>query len=103
MNRLAFSSAAVAALLALTLGALPMQALAQDSPAPTVRIQEWQVPWPDTRPRDPYLAPDGRIWFVGQVGNYLAVFDPKTEAFERYDLPKGTKPHTVVVDDDGYP
>lgn len=66
-------------------------------------IQEWPVPWADTRPRDPFVAPDGRIWFVGQRGNYLAVFDPDTEAFSRHDLPEGTAPHTVVVDADGHP
>lgn len=60
MNRPALSNIAAAALFALAIG-LPTRALAQDPPAPTVQIQEWQVPWPDTRPRDPYLAPDGRI------------------------------------------
>lgn len=103
MNRPAFSSAAVATLLALAFGALPSQAIAQDLPTPAARIQEWQVPWPDTRPRDPSVAPDGRIWFVGQVGNYLAVFDPETETFQRFDLPAGTKPHTVLVDEQGRP
>lgn len=78
-------------------------AQAQDAPAGAARIQEWTVPWPDTRPRDPYVAPDGRIWFVGQAGNYLAVFDPKDESFARHDLPEGTRPHTVVVDGQGRP
>jgi virginiamycin B lyase len=78
-------------------------AQAQDAPAGAARIQEWTVPWPDTRPRDPYVAPDGRIWFVGQAGNYLAVFDPQDESFARHDLPEGTRPHTVVVDDQGRP
>lgn len=72
-------------------------------PAPPVQVHEWTVPWPDTRPRDPSVAPDGRIWFVGQAGNYLAVFDPETEQFRRFDLPAGTKPHTVLVDRQGRP
>lgn len=84
------------ALWLLVLGLWPLAAAA-------VEIREWKVPWDNTRPRDPYLAPDGRVWLVGQVGNYLAVFDPKTEKFERFDLPAGTKPHTVVVDADGFP
>ena len=71
--------------------------------ATAATITEWPVPWPDTRPRDPSVAPDGRIWFVGQRGNYLAVFDPATESFARHDLPEGTAPHTVVVDGDGHP
>lgn len=86
-----------------TLLAASPAALTQDAPAGAARIQEWTVPWPDTRPRDPYVAPDGRIWFVGQAGNYLAVFDPKDESFARHDLPEGTRPHTVVVDEQGRP
>ena len=30
-------------------------------PADTVTIQEWLVPWEGTRPRDPYVGPDGKI------------------------------------------
>ena len=40
-------------------------------------VREWPVPWEKTRPRDPYVAPDGRVWFVGQQGNYIASFDPE--------------------------
>jgi virginiamycin B lyase len=43
-------------------------------------LKEWDVEW-GGRMRDPVVAPDGRVWFVGQAGNYLAVFDPKTEQF----------------------
>lgn len=62
-----------------------------------VEIHEWTVPWPQTRPRDPAVAADGRIWFVGQSGHYTAVFDPGTETFERFELPDGAGPHTVIV------
>lgn len=86
-------------LLALATAAAP----AADVRSAEVGIQEWLVPWEDTRPRDPYVAPDGRVWFVGQTGNYLAVFDPESERFERHDLPSGTRPHTVVVDEAGHP
>lgn len=72
---------------------------ASDAP----RLRAWDVPWPTTRPRDPSVAPDGRVWFVGQTGNYLAVFDPDTERFERFELPPDTRPHTVVVDGEGRP
>jgi hypothetical protein len=48
-----------------------------------VEIQEWEVPWPDTRPRDPYVAPDGRVWFVGQRADYVAWLDPETGRLER--------------------
>ena len=32
--------------------------------AQQVVIEEWEVPWEGSRPRDPYVAPDGGVWFV---------------------------------------
>lgn len=69
--------------------------------AQEIQIDEWEVPWTDTRPRDPYVAPDGRVWFVGQRADYSATLDPATGAFERFDLPEGAGPHNLIVDDDG--
>ena len=66
-----------------------------------VEIEEWEVPWLASRPRDPYVAPSGNVWFVGQVGDYLAVLDPNTGEFQRFDLDDGTGPHNLVVDDNG--
>ncbi len=63
-------------------------------------LQEWVVPYEDSRPRDPYVAPDGRVWFVGQAGAYVAVFDPETEEFTKYDT-DGVRPHNLIVDPDG--
>jgi len=68
-----------------------------------VQIEEWKVPWEESRPRDPYVAPDGNIWFVGQRADYVAEFDPDTEEFRKIDLDDGAGPHTVVVDSDGNP
>lgn len=59
-------------------------------------IQEWQVPWENTRPRDPYVAPDGTVWFVGQVGDYLGHLDPESGELRRFPLPDGTGPHTAT-------
>lgn len=70
-------------------------------PAHAIEIREWPVPWENTRPRDPSVAPDGQVWFVGQTGDYLGVFDPDGARFARFDLPPGTKPHTVAVDPQG--
>lgn len=67
-----------------------------------VEIQEWRVPWEDSRPRDPYVAPDGNIWFVGQRADYIAEFNIDTEQFRRIDLPEGAGPHNCIVDDEGY-
>jgi virginiamycin B lyase len=64
-------------------------------------IQQWDVPWRRSRPRDPYVAPDGRVWFVGQAGNYAAVLDPKTGAMKRYEVEDDAFPHTLVVDPQG--
>ena len=55
--------------------------LAASSPQVTAQqagfdLKEWAVEW-GGRTRDPAVAPDGRVWFVGQTGNYIAVFDPK--------------------------
>lgn len=71
---------------------------ANASGAETVDIREWLVPWEDSRPRDPYAAKDGRIWFVGQKGDYVANLYPETGEFSRYDLDRGTGPHNLIVD-----
>src|SRR5690606_16778006 len=94
-----------AAFLVLAVVAIPCPFAAPPARAaePEIGIDEWRVPWPDTRPRDPHVAPDGKVWFVGQLGDYAAWLDPTTGAFRRYDLPKGAGPHTVVVDARGRP
>lgn len=74
---------------------------AQASLADPVDIREWAVPWEDSRPRDPYVARDGRVWFVGQKGDYVANFEPESGDFSRYDLEPGTGPHNLIVDDAG--
>jgi len=66
-----------------------------------VEITEWPVPWADTRPRDPDVAPNGVIWLVGQGGDYAARFNPETTEFRRKDLPPGTGPHNLIIDWDG--
>lgn len=90
-------------LIAATTGlfALPVGSAAQTDTDP--ELTEWQVPWENTRPRDPYVAPDGKVWFVGQTGHYAAVLDPATGAMERVDLPGEAGPHNIVVDADGVP
>ncbi len=37
-----------------------------------VDITLWLVPWKNTRPRDPYVDQQNRVWFVGQAGDYIA-------------------------------
>lgn len=69
--------------------------------ADTVGITEWTVPWEKSRPRDPYVAPDGQVWFVGQAGNYVARLNPATGEFKRYEISEGTHPHNLIVDAKG--
>lgn len=77
-------------------------ALSLGSPgAPPVDIQEWPVPWQNSRPRDPSVAPDGKIWFVGQTADYAAHLDPAKGDFKRFDLEPGTGPHNLIVDREG--
>ncbi|WP_027715997.1 lyase [Desulfuromonas sp. TF] len=79
----------------------PFPALTAMAAGPTVEITEWMVPWENTRPRDPWYGPQDKVWFVGQAGDYVATFDPKSGEFKRYDLEDGAGPHTVVVDEAG--
>ena len=76
-------------------------ALLMTAAAAPPAVQEWTVPWESTRPRDPYVAPNGLVWFVGQQGNYVANLDPKTGKFDRYEIDQGTHPHNLVVAPDG--
>ena len=80
----------------LTVPAPPAVAQTATDPA----LQEWLVPYEESRPRDPAVAPDGRVWFVGQRTGYLAVLDPETGEFHKYDT-EGTRPHNLIIDPDG--
>lgn len=64
-------------------------------------IDEWTVPWDRTQPRDPYMDAHGKVWFVGQVGDYIGVLDPATGQFRKYDLEPGAGPHNLIVAPDG--
>lgn len=89
-----------AALAALTFAAFTSPADAFE--LKNVTIDEWRVPFENSRPRDPYVADDGHVWFVGQTGNYVGWLDPETGEFGRHPLPEGAGPHNLVIDDDGF-
>lgn len=83
-------------------GTVAAPAAAQDANGHAgVEIREWEVPYPNSRPRDPYVGPDGRVWFVGQRTHYVAALDPETGEFERFPLEEGVGPHNLIVDDEG--
>ena len=100
--KLTFSAAAAAALLIAPAGhAQQGQPAATEAQLAAVDIREWQVPWENTRPRDPFAVSASEVWFVGQGGHYAAVLDPGTGEFERIDLGDGAGPHNLIVDDEG--
>jgi len=79
----------------------PGQSVRLAAGGPQSEPKLWSTPWDKTRPRDPYADQQGRVWFVGQVGNYIAHLDPKTGAFRKYDIEPNTHPHNLVVDSKG--
>jgi virginiamycin B lyase len=87
-------------LIALAVAVVVPETLPAQEPTAGEAIREWDVEW-GGRTRDPYVAPDGKVWFVGQAGNYIAYFDPVTEVFHRYEIEDGTNPHNLIVDDAG--
>jgi virginiamycin B lyase len=85
----------------MALPVLTSGAIAQAAPAAPVQITEWTVPWEKTRPRDPYVDAQGKVWFVGQAGNYIAHLDPASGKFKRFEIEEGTHPHNLIVDKAG--
>jgi virginiamycin B lyase len=63
-------------------------------------VKEWPVPTPEFA-RDPAPGPDGNIYIAVMHGNKIARFDTKTETFDEWDLPRGARPHGLLVDGNG--
>ncbi len=72
-------------------------ALAQE----TVDIREWEVPYENSRPRDPFAKNANDVWFVGQRTGYLARLDSATGEFTKVELKEGSGPHNLIVGSDG--
>lgn len=67
-----------------------------------VVIREFDVPTPKSRPHDPAVAPDGALWYTGQMTNHLGRLDLKTGAIREFPLKtEGSGPHGLVADQDG--
>jgi virginiamycin B lyase len=66
-----------------------------------VSFQEWKVPTPGSRPHDPLAAPDGAMWYTGQMANVLGRLDPKTGKIREYTLPPQSGPHGLTFGPDG--
>ena len=76
----------------------PSALLAQT--APNFDLKEWPVER-GGRSRDPYVAPDGTVFFAGQQGNYVGSLNPNNGQVKYFELEESTNPHTVIVDDQG--
>lgn len=86
-----------APLFVLAAAVLALPAAAQDR----IEIDEWKVPYDESRPRDPFAESADSVWFVGQRAGYLARFDVDTREFEKVDLKSGSGPHNLIVASDG--
>lgn len=86
------------ALLALGLSA---NGIADEPLAASMEIQEWDVPYDESRTRDPWVGGEDEIWFVGQRTHFVGRFTPSSGEFERFDLDDGAGPHTVIANQHG--
>ncbi|MEL7024961.1 MAG: lyase [Pseudomonadota bacterium] len=66
-----------------------------------VDINEWQVPFESSRPRDPFAVSESSVWFVGQRSGYLARLDTESGEFEKIELKDGSGPHNLIVSREG--
>ena len=66
-----------------------------------VELTSYKVEW-GGRPRDPYVAPNGMVWFCGQADNYIARLNPKSGEMKQFKVPEGSHPHNLIVDKAGF-
>jgi virginiamycin B lyase len=67
-----------------------------------VRIEEWDVPTPNSSPHDPAVGPDGSLWYTGIKSNTLGRLDPKTGKIKEYPLKTANSgPHGLMADSEG--
>lgn len=64
------------------------------------RLQEYPVP-SGTHPHDVAPAPDGTVWYTGQLTGMLGRLDPTTGETHEVPLGEGARPHGVIVGPDG--
>ncbi len=65
----------------------------------SVSIREWIVPTAGSRPHDPMAAPDGSIWYTGQMANVLGRLDPATGTFKEFHpTVADSGPHGLAMD-----
>jgi streptogramin lyase len=68
------------------------------APPAKIAVKEWDVPTPDSHPHDPAVAPDGALWYSGQMSNTLGRLDPKTGKIQEFRLKTpDSGPHGLVA------
>ena len=68
----------------------------------SVTIQEWEVPTANSRPHDPAVAPDGSLWYTGQLANKLGRLDENSGEIQEFALDiENSGPHGLVGDSEG--
>ena len=73
-----------------------------DAPSGKITVKEWDVPTPNSHPHDPAVAPDGALWYTGQMSNTLGRLDPVTGQIQEYRLKTpNSGPHGLVADREG--
>ncbi|HET9425220.1 MAG TPA: hypothetical protein VFO55_07615, partial [Gemmatimonadaceae bacterium] len=100
MRSLVVAAGFAAALLSPSAGTAQQQ---QSRSAPEPQLKDHNEAWmTGTRPRDPYQDQKGRVWFVGQSGNYIGRIDTDG-SIRKFEIDAGTNPHNIVVDAKGTP
>ena len=79
----------------LLLGCLQTSGYGKSVTLNPVEITEWTVPWKQTRPRDPFVDQQNRVWFVGQRGDYLAVLNPDNGKIPTIHVRSWNGSHTI--------
>lgn len=75
---------------------------ARRSAGESLVIREWDVPTPNSRPHDPAFAPDGALWYTGQLSNTLGRLNPATSEIREYHLKTPDSGlHGLVADREG--
>jgi len=69
--------------------------------AKTLQVTWYPLPTPLARARRMEIDAADRITVTEYRGNKVAVFDPKTEHFNEYDLPPATYPYRAQIDKNG--
>lgn len=88
-------------------GLLVVSANAADNSSPPQQlpslldVKAFEVEW-GGRPRDPFVAPNGMVWFCGQATNYIARLNPESGEMTKFEVPEGSHPHNLIVDSEGF-